>query len=270
MGLPYRSPDVPDEALPEVRLPSDPPRQPHLQEGVIDKPGLNGPPTALITGTNRGIGLGLATACARRGWRVMATCREPATASELEDLVERHPSVTVHRLDVNDDEQLDDLGGVIGDEPIDFVVHNAGWARPGGMLEVEYTSWALALRTNAFAVLRLAQAFVDNVARSRRRAIVAIGSEMGSISRTESGSRYAYRSSKAALNMIVRTLAFDLGERGVTVASVHPGWVRTRLGGPNAPMSPAECGELLAGVLDELTLEESGTFLDVHGRPIPW
>lgn len=231
---------------------------------------MNRPPTALITGTNRGIGLGLAGACARRGWRVIATCREPAAASQLRILGELHPTMAVHRLDVTDEEHFAELGEVIGEEPLDFVVHNAGWAPKGGLLDVEYTSWALAMRTNAFAVLRLAQAFVDNIARSRLRTLVAIGSEMGSIARTESGSRYAYRSSKAALNMIVRTLAFDLAARGVTVASVHPGWVRTRLGGPAAPTSPEESGDRLAGVLERLTAEDSGRFLDVDGRPVPW
>jgi NAD(P)-dependent dehydrogenase (short-subunit alcohol dehydrogenase family) len=233
---------------------------------------VNPAQTALITGAARGIGLGLARECARRGWQVVATCRPGHSTAGLDDLRDRSGgAVRVLPLDVADDHGIETLGRRLADESVDFLVNNAAASGPSaGLAEVTYDVWERAMRINVFAILKMTQVFVDHVARSDRRTIVAISSRMGSLAEEQSGGRYAYRVSKAATNMLVKTLAVDLAPRGVTVVSIHPGWVRTSMGGPAAPLSVEDSARGVIAVLAGLTVADSGRFLDHLGRPVPW
>jgi len=228
--------------------------------------------TALVTGASRGIGLAITRQYAAAGWRVLATCRSPEIAAPLQELGRTHPGkVELLRLDVEDHDRIRELSSLLKDERLDLLVNNAAWAPRGETLEsARPASWEKAMRVNAFATLAMAQAFVEHVARSDKKTIVTIGSQIGSIAETQGGGKYAYRASKAAVNMVVKTLALDLSPRGIVVACLHPGWVKTALGGPDAPLSPEESARALMAQIDRLTPAASGRFFDIDGREIPW
>lgn len=229
-------------------------------------------PTVLVTGASRGLGLEFCRQYAEDGWRVVATCRRPARADGLASIAQRFPNrFEVHPLDVGDEDSVRALGRDLQADSLDLLVNNAmGGGRSRPLDEIDYRSFETAMRVNAFAVLSTARTFLDRMARGQGRTLAVISSEMGSLARNTKGGRYVYRASKAAANMIVRSLAADLAERGIKVVSLHPGWVRTRLGGPDAPLSPGESVAAMRQVLARLGAEDSGRFLDRHGRDIPW
>jgi NAD(P)-dependent dehydrogenase (short-subunit alcohol dehydrogenase family) len=229
-------------------------------------------PTVLITGTSRGIGLGLSQECLQRGWDVVATTRNPGSATALAALAQRYGNrLRVVGLDLADDGQIEACGEYLAEQSLDFVISNA--VADGRSLEfpaITYESWERAFRVNAYATLKLVQVLVEQVARSQRKTIVAISSRMASTAEPPDGSGYTYRASKAALNMVVRNLAAGLAKRDVIVACVHPGWVRTALGGPSAPLSPRESARAIVAVIDALGPGDSGQFFDHRGERIPW
>ncbi len=230
-------------------------------------------PTLLITGANRGLGLELTRQYAAAGWRCFATCRAPDTAAELQALVRDSAGlVSAHRLDVKDHAQVDRLAADLGDQPLDLLLNNAGIYGPRKMVlgQIDYAAWAEVFAVNTMAPLRLVERFVDRVARSEKRVIACMSSTMGSISGNTEGRHYLYRSSKAALNSVVRSLAIDLRPRGVTVVALHPGWVRTDMGGADADLAPAESVGALRRVLDRLVPADSGRFFNYDGSEVPW
>jgi NAD(P)-dependent dehydrogenase (short-subunit alcohol dehydrogenase family) len=230
-------------------------------------------PTILITGANRGIGLEFARQYAADGWRVLACCRDPQSATELRSLTGgAGGSVGVYRLDVRDFARAADLAREIGDVPIDLLLSNAGVYGPNKMFlgQIDYVAWAEVLAVNTMAPLRLVECFVEHVARSDRKLIACISSTMGSMARNTEGRHYLYRSSKAALNAVVKSLSIDLAPRGIAVVSLCPGWVRTDMGGPDASLAPAESVGSLRRVLGGLTPADTGKFLYYDGRETPW
>ena len=225
-------------------------------------------PTVMITGANRGIGFELARRYAADGWRVLAACRDPAKANGLEGL---EGDVRVHRLDVTDFARVDALAGELEGEAIDVLINNAGISdmRQERMDGVDYDRWTEVLRVNTIAPFKVSDAFAGHVARSETRLIVAITSRLGSIE-LNSGGRYAYRSSKAALNSVMRGLARDLRARGITVAVLHPGWVRTDMGGQDANIDVGESAAGLHAVIAGLGPADSGRFFSYDGTELPW
>lgn len=225
-------------------------------------------PTVLITGSNRGIGLAFAEHCGDAGWRVIATCRDPARAEALGRL---KGDVEVHALDVSDQASVVGLAGELDAEPIDVLINNAGVSGRSGeeFGSIDGAAWEQAFRVNAIAPIRMAEAFVDRIARSERRLIICLTSRMGSIAEAPGGA-YAYRTSKAALNMAARNLARDLGARGISVVLFHPGWVRTDMGGPSAPLTPRESVRRMWRKIDDLGAADSGRFFDCDGAIVPW
>jgi NAD(P)-dependent dehydrogenase (short-subunit alcohol dehydrogenase family) len=229
-------------------------------------------PTTLITGANRGLGLEFVTQYAKDGWRVLACCRDPGKAKELNALAGKKGSrVTVHALDVSDFGAIDALSRAMPGESIDVLLNNAGvYGSREGFGKVEYEVWARTLRVNAMAPLKMCEAFVEQVARSEKRLIVNISSLMGSIKDNESGGSYAYRSSKAALNMVTMSLAHDLRPRGISAIVLHPGWVATDMGGPEAPTKTTESVSGMRAVIGGTTPADSGSFHDWEGDVLPW
>jgi NAD(P)-dependent dehydrogenase (short-subunit alcohol dehydrogenase family) len=226
--------------------------------------------TILITGANRGIGLTHSRRYLERGVRVYATARLPSEADDLERLAADHDGrLRILRFDARDPASPANLKQALGDEPIDLLFNNAGIGNRAGFGDVEPSEFMDVMAVNALAPLLLAQALVDNVAASTRRIIVNQSSQLGSIG-DASGGAYAYRASKAALNMITKALAGDLRARGITAVAFHPGWVRTRMGGPNAPVDLEACVDGQQRILDALTIETSGAFLNYDGKPIEW
>lgn len=230
--------------------------------------------TVLVTGSNRGLGLEWVRQYARAGWRVYATCRHPEAAAELQRLAQDHTEVHVHRLDVTRPDHLAALSATLEDDPIDVLVNNAGvyfehWGRdPLGA--IDYAAWEETFRVNTLGPMRVTEALVEHVAASARRLVVAISSHMGSIADIHQPRDYAYRSSKAALNAAMRGLSHELAGRDVGVLILHPGWVRTRMGGEQAPLSPEESVTGMRALVDAFHPEWSGEFLRYDGRRLPW
>ncbi|MSO75986.1 MAG: SDR family oxidoreductase [Alphaproteobacteria bacterium] len=225
-------------------------------------------PTVLITGANRGIGLALATQYAGAGWRVHATARDPKSARELRALA---GDVHVLALDANDDGSIRTLAGNLKGEAIDVLFNNAGIAarQASSLGHLDAAAWAEAFRVNAIAPVLIAEALANSVAASRQKKMAMVSTQLGSIA-LNGGGRYAYGSSKAALNMAGVSLARDLRGRGIAVVLLHPGHVRTDMGGSSAPVSPAASATGMRRVVDDLTLAGSGQFINYDGMKIPW
>lgn len=229
--------------------------------------------TVLITGANRGIGLEHARRYAERGSRVFATARIPAEADDLKALAKRHgDQVEILTYDAEDEAAPEALKARIGAEPIDLMFANAGamGTRRQGFGDVDVEAVLALIRVNALAPLKLAEALADNVAQSERKLMAFQTSLMGSIADNGSGGAYAYRLSKVALNMVGKGVANDLRGRGIISVLLHPGWVRTRMGGPSGKISVEECVEGQQRILDALTPEQSGRFFNYDGRELPW
>ncbi len=223
--------------------------------------------TVLITGVNRGIGLELARRYAGDGWHVLACCRNPEQAGALKEL-----GAEVHALDVSDQGSIDTLKRGLGDRPIDVLINNAGVG--GGdrqsFGDIDYTEWERTLEVNTFGPYRVIMAFLDNVRAGSGKRIANVSSQMGSITQYSGGDEYIYRSSKTALNMVVHNLAIDLADTGVIFLTLHPGWVRTDMGGEEAPVLPADSAEGLARVINTAKTADSGGFYDYQGNNLPW
>lgn len=228
--------------------------------------------TILITGSNRGLGLELVRQYAARNWRVLACCRQPQAAKDLNALQQAHPNLSVHRLDVADERQRAELVTALDGQPIDILLCNAGISgpKPQGFGPIDTAGWLDTLRINVIAPLQLAVDLVDNVAASGRKIIAGMGSRMGSIADNGSGGMYAYRSSKAALHMVMKNLAVDLADRGIIAVALHPGWVRTNMGGDQAPLSPEQSIGGLIRVLEGLGPADSGRLWSYDGQELPW
>ena len=231
-------------------------------------------PSILITGANRGIGLELTRQFVAEQWQVHACCRSPENARDLMKLAHQHQGqVNVHVLDVTNDNQRQILADQLMGQTIDILLNNAGI--DGGWSEqhfghVNIANWQAALQINTIAPLQMMQAFMPHVSQSQRKIMANISSKMGSIADNSSGGSYSYRSSKAALNMVTMSVARDLADREICVVALHPGWVRTDMGGPNADLSVEQSASILKQHLLGLSLADSGRFIDIDGTDIPW
>ena len=230
-------------------------------------------PVVLVTGANRGLGLEFARQYAAEGWQVFAACRSPDKAGELKKLeTDSGGRVRVLPMDVMNVASVKAAAGVIGTQPIDVLLNNAGVMGPRNdrMGSIDYTAWARVLDANTLGPMRVVEAFVGNVAKGSQKKIVTITSGMGSLEDNTSGGAYAYRTSKAAVNMVVRSLALDLAPRGITCIVMNPGWVRTDMGGPRGTLAPAESIKAMRSVIADLRPDDSGKFLNYTGKPYPW
>ncbi len=230
-------------------------------------------PCVLITGANRGLGLELSRQYSALGWRVLACCRDPQAATDLNDVIRHSGGLgEVLALDVKDHLQIQELADRLREESIDVLFNNAGIYGPSKMFfgKIDYRAWAETFAVNTMAPLKLAECFIEQVSRSQRRVIACMSSSQGSISSNTTGRHYLYRSSKAALNAVVKSLSIDLRGQGITVVALHPGWVRTDMGGELADLDPAESVRGLIHVLDLLTPDHSGRFLNYDGSEISW
>jgi len=230
-------------------------------------------PSILITGANRGLGLEFTRQYLADDWQVYAACRDPKSASELRRLAagSRHKPRII-ALDVTDSTSVKAAAGEILGNPIDILINNAGVGGPRGQRigNIDYESWARVLDVNTLGPMRVAETFLDNVGQSERKVIVTITSGMGSIADNTSGGAFAYRSSKAGVNMVMRSLAIDLAPRGITCVVINPGWVQTDMGGPNATLSVADSVKRLRRLIDNLGLAQSGKFFNYDGREYAW
>ena len=229
-------------------------------------------PTILVTGANRGLGLEFVRQYAAEGWTIHACCRNPDRAGDLNAIAAANASVTVHKLDVADFAAIDRLAKSLNGEPIDVLLNNAGVGGkdPQEFMTDDFEDWSRTFRINTMAPLRMTEAFVDNVAGSERKVVVIMSTIMASMTDNQSGKLHLYRTSKAAVNMVMRLLSVDLEERGITTFSLHPGWVRTDMGGTQAPLSPAESIAGIRQVIAGAGPETNGRFVTWDGKELPW
>ena len=224
----------------------------------------------LITGANRGIGLEFTKQYANDGWNVLACCRHPQSAIDLQALASAHSNVKIHTLDVADFTQIDALATQLKDESIDVLINNAGVYPASSFGDVDYAAWAEGFKINSMAPLKMAEAFVQHITRSQLKKIATLSSKMGSIDDNTSGASYSYRSSKCAVNMVMKCISIDLKPYGISVATLHPGWVQTDMGGNNAMINVQTSVTGLRKVIDGLSLINTGQFIAYDGKAIPW
>ena len=219
-------------------------------------------PTVLITGANRGLGLEFAKQYVAAGWDLVVTSREPS--GELQEI-----GANASLLDMSDPGAVEQFGRSF-DRPLDLLIANAGTWGPMRIDSAQAAlEWRDALVVNSIAPLLLAQMLLPSLGEARGTAI-AITSKMGSIDDNGSGGYVAYRSSKSALNSAWRSFAIDIRPTGVLAAVRHPGWVKTRMGGSNAPLTVEQSVSAMRQTIERLEPNDSGSFLNYDGTPIPW
>ncbi len=219
----------------------------------------------LITGANRGIGLEFARQYAGDGWQVVATARDLEEADELR----ASSGVRVEQLDMADIEAVAAFHERIA-EPLDLLIANAGTYQPETVESADDArGWARMMVVNAIGPYVLARSLLGRVAEARGK-LIAISSDMGSIAANRSGGFVPYRSSKSALNSAWRSLAIEARPRGVIAAALNPGWVQTRMGGPNATLPPEESIGQMRALIAGLAADQSGGYFERDGRVIPW
>lgn len=229
-------------------------------------------PTVLVTGANRGLGLEFTRQYLAEGHAVIALCREPSRAKDLQSMARGSKgALTLVAADVTDGDSVR-RAAVEVQGAVDILINCAGviGARGQRLGSIDYEDWRHVLDVNLMGPARVCEAFLEHVARSERRVTVTITSGMGSLADNTSGGSIPYRTSKAAVNMLMRSAAIDLKARGITCVVVNPGWVKTDMGGPNATLSPEESVAALRRLIERLGPAESGRFYNHDGREYAW
>lgn len=245
--------------------------------------------TLLVTGANRGIGLGLVEVYLKNNWQVIAACRSPEAALELLSLKrDFNNSISVIEMDVNNQKQIDAAVTSLNGAPIDVLINNAGavemekygsgaYEKIDGqpiddpdLRKYDYMQWENILKTNVLGPARITGSFVDNLAAADHGVVVMMTSGLASISSTWQAGRYAYRTSKAALNMLMRSSGEWLESMGITSVAISPGWTRTDMGGPNATNSVEEASAAVYQVISEISAADTGKFLNYDGSTMAW
>ncbi len=232
--------------------------------------------TVLVTGSNRGIGFEFVKQYAKRGWTVIATARSPEKAEALKALAAQHPNIKIDKLDVTKDDEIAALGAKYKGKPIDILINNAGINGGGTKYQLphnlKYDVLYEVIKVNAVGPLKMAEAFEENVLASSKKMVMNVSSSMGSLTQTEGAYLHFYRTSKTALNMLMRVYAEGVRDKGITVGLLAPGATDTdfmkNVPIPKGPPSERVTG--MIGVIDKFTHEMSGSFLDWQGKTVPW
>ena len=249
------------------------------QEDSAVRPSASGggnPPVVFITGANRGIGLEFARRYAERGYRVLATCRNPATAAELKALAGRSPRVSVEALDVTDHAGVDALASKYADLPIDILLNNAGIGGGGEnqlFTKLNYPVFYDVMAVNAVGPIKVCEAFLKNVQAGSQKKMITVSSSQGSIGSVDGPRLYWYRASKSAVNMLMANLALQLKGRGITVGLVTPGATDTDFmkGLPKRMLRPvSDAVSDMLREIDRFDLARTGQFVDTTGELLPW
>lgn len=226
----------------------------------------------LITGANRGIGLALVLNYLKSGWHVYASCRDITSANELTQLQSLFPHLSLLELDVTDHSSISLLSQSLSQLKLDLLINNAGYYGPKGygFGHTNVEEWRKVFEINTIAPLKIVEAFYPQLKQGIPGVIACISSKVGSMAENTSGGGYIYRSSKAALNSVVKSLSNDLLEEGIVAVALHPGWVHTEMGGPHALIDANTSAVGLKQVLDSITPSDSGEFIDYQGQYLPW
>lgn len=228
--------------------------------------------SVLITGTTRGIGLELARQFLDAGSDVFATARNPESDA-LQSLKAAHgDQLQLLALDVTDSVQIAEVAATLAGQPLNLLINNAGLfrSRSDDAESLSHETWLQEFHVNAIAPFMVTRALRENLAAADDALVAMISSKMGSMSDNTSGGAYSYRSSKAALNAVTVCLSSDLADDGTRVVALHPGWVRTDMGGSNAPVDAPTSASGLKKVMLGIDTAQNGGFFDYTGAPIPW
>ena len=222
-------------------------------------------PTVLITGAARGLGLDFVKQYAAKGWKVLACARQPDGLKAVKG------DIQAHSLEVTDYAAVKALARTLSGEAIDVLICNAGISgrEAGDLGSIDPAVWRETFEVNALAPLMMAEAFVEPVARSQQKKMIAISSRLGSITHND-GARYAYRASKTALNMEWQSLSKDTAGKGLISVVLHPGWVQTDMGGKAATLTIEQSVPAMVKVIDGLKPADNGRFINYDGSAIPW
>jgi NAD(P)-dependent dehydrogenase (short-subunit alcohol dehydrogenase family) len=224
----------------------------------------------LITGANRGIGLEFTQQYAQDGWDVLACCRDPQHAGTLQALAKSYANIRILLLDVADFAQIDALALQLKNDKIDVLINNAGVYPESSLADADTEDWLEAFKINSIAPLKMVTAFTTHVANSELKKIATLSSKMGGMSDNTSGGSYIYRSTKTAVNMVMKSLSIDVKPAGIAVVTLHPGWVLTDMGGSNALINTKTSVTGLRQVIENLNLSNTGKFIAYDGKEIAW
>lgn len=228
--------------------------------------------TICITGSNRGIGLGLVKYYLQSGDKVIAMCRNPVRATELKAL-SSSGNLSVIGMDIGDKQSIQQAVNQIGDCAIDVLINNAGVGGDGGqsqsLEQINEDDWLQVLRINTLAPFFVTRALLPSLRQSPAAKVMMLSSQLSVVSYNNIG-LYAYESSKTALNKVVRGLSVDLEPEGICVCALDPGWVKTDMGGPNAEITVEQATNGLAKIIDGLDLSKTGTFWQWNGKEQSW
>jgi NAD(P)-dependent dehydrogenase (short-subunit alcohol dehydrogenase family) len=227
--------------------------------------------TILITGANRGIGLELARQYSEAGWQVVACCRNPDKASELQKIHSKN--IEILPLDLHKRESIQELSSHLKNTAIDIMINNAGMV--GNQLtfgDIDYETFSETLKVNTIAPVLVAQSLISQITKGHKKIIVNISSYLASIElNTEDDWAFPiYRISKSALNSATKCMANNLKEKNITVISMDPGWVKTDMGGEDADLTPAESVSGIRNILEGINLSHTGEFFRYDGTKLPW
>lgn len=222
-------------------------------------------PTVFITGCDTGLGVEFARQYAADGYRVCATCLNPDTAAQTRAI---KGDIRVLKLDMTDHSEIEALARELKDEPIDILLSNAGIGRPHPPFgQTDYDMWRRIVEVNLIGPTKLAETFVEHVARSDMKMMAFVSSRMGSIALNNTGDSYAYRSSKAGLNIVIKSLAVNLQHRHIVVLALHPGWAKTE---PGARVDVDVSVGGMRKVIDTSGRHHTGSFYNFDGVLLPW
>ena len=221
----------------------------------------------LIIGANRGLGLEFAKQYSNKNHNIFATTRNNSASQELNEI----KNSNIFELDLNSDESLNKFVNEISPQKIDILIHNAGIFRDEQLeQDLDINAWMNEMRINAVIPIILARKLKANIQMAKDKKIVFISSQMGSIDDNYSGRFYFYRSSKSALNSAAKSLSIDWKEDGISILIIHPGWVKTDMGGDNANLEISDSISQMIKVIDDMTLSNSGSFVNYAGKKIEW
>jgi NAD(P)-dependent dehydrogenase (short-subunit alcohol dehydrogenase family) len=226
----------------------------------------------LITGTNRGIGLEFVKHYLKNNEKVIATCRNKNSAKDLLELENTTSNLSLVELDVSNPDSINEFSLKITDQPVDIFINNAGVFGPRNNEFGNFNAkeWLDVFNINTIAPILITQKILKNLRLGKNKKLVFISSKVGSIEENTGGGMYIYRSSKTALNQVIKSLSIDFKDENFIVAALHPGWVQTDMGGPNALIDTKTSVKGMTEVIDSLVLKNSGRFYNYDGSSIPW
>ena len=234
--------------------------------------------TVLITGASRGLGLEFVKQYQKSGAKIFACCRNPENANNLMKLAnESNGQTTLFQMDVSNPKEVLSTAKELNGCNIDYLINNAGilgtdFDQPmkGAFGSVDYESWEETMLVNVLGPFGVCEAFVNHVSGSKNRLMVFVSTHMASITALSEGGFYPYRSSKAALNLLVKGLSIDLKDRGIRTLSFHPGWVKTDMGTDSAPVEVSDSISGMREVISSYSSPRTGEFINYDGTPYPW